>query len=139
MAKVSNLSIIQMLRKNAKTPFREIADSFEVSDTAIRKRVKNLESKGVIRKYTIDVDSRKLGFQTALIGIDTEPESFISALDHLSELQELESVFSSTGDHMILIEYWFRTPQELSQFVRDLEQIDGVTKVCPAILLDKIK
>ncbi|MFQ5980660.1 MAG: Lrp/AsnC family transcriptional regulator [Candidatus Heimdallarchaeota archaeon] len=136
---VSDYSIVQALRQNAKRPYTEMAKSLGVSDTAIRKRVKKLEKKGIIRKYTVEVDTQRLGYRTALIGIDTVPEKLISALDKLNETEEIDALYQSSGDHMIMIEYWFQTPQELSQFIRGLEQMEGVTKVCPAILLDRIK
>ena len=57
-----------------------------MSETAIRKRVKKLERGGIIRRHTIEVDMRKLGFKVnALIGIDTKPEAFIKTIERLRD------------------------------------------------------
>ena len=140
MVRISNHELLKMLRQNARTPFLEIAKALGVSETAVRKRVRKLEKEGVIKRYTIEVDPKKMGFEiVALIGIDTTPESFISALEQLSDMEEVLSLYSSSGDHMILLEGWFKNMDELAKFVKKLENIEGITKICPAILLEKIK
>ncbi|PUA34151.1 MAG: transcriptional regulator [Candidatus Terraquivivens tikiterensis] len=140
MVRISNLELLKILREDARKPFLEIAKLLGVSETAVRKRVRKLEESGIIRKYTVEVDPKKIGFNiNVLIGIDTVPERFISALERLKDMEEVVSLYSSSGDHMILAECWFRSSKELSDFVRKLESIDGVIRVCPAIILEKVK
>ncbi len=140
MVRISDLDIICILKENARTPYVEIAKKLGVSETAVRKRVKNLERKGVIKKYTVEVDLKKIGYEVnALIGIDTKPEYYISTLEKLREVKEIVKLYSSSGDHMILAECWLKNSQELTKFVKNLEGFEGIVKVCPAIILEKIK
>ena len=140
MVRISDLDLIKILKEDARTPFTRIAEKFGVSETAIRKRVKKLLNKGVIKRFTIEVDPKKLGFEvTALIGVDTEPEAFISVIEKMREMEKVISLYTSTGDHMLLLEGWFKNTEELVTFVEELQKIKGVTKVCPAIILEKIK
>ena len=71
--------------------------------------------------------------------MDTKPESFIPVLEKLKKIEEIASLYSSSGDHMILMECWFKNSEELANFVKFLESMEGVTRVCPAIILEKIK
>lgn len=120
--------------------FVDLGDKLGVSDTAVRKRIKKLEDEGVIRKYTVDVDPKKLGFDiNSLIGVDTTPEEYIHVIEKLKKWREILSLYSSTGDHMILMECWFESSEGLNDFVEKLEGIKGVTRVCPAMLIGKIK
>lgn len=140
MVRNSNLKLIRILQENSRTPFLRIAKALGVSEAAVRKRVKKLEKEGVIKRYTIEVDPAKLGFEiVAFIGVDTTPEHYISTLENLRELSEVVSLYSSSGDHMMLLECWFRNPEELAEFVRRLNSMEGVTRVCPAIILKKLK
>jgi len=140
VVRISNLEILRLLRENSRMPFLRMAEMLGVSETAVRKRVRKLEREGVIRRYTIEMDLRKLGFKVnALIGVDTRPEHYLSTLERLRGMEEVMSLYSSSGDHMILIESWFRDSEELTEFVRRLESLEGVTRVCPAIILEKIK
>jgi len=118
----------------------EIARILGVSETAVRKRVKRLLEEGVIRRFTIEIDPKKVGYQVvAMIGLDTKPEALISVLEMLKELENVQSLYSSSGDHMIMMECWFKDYSELSRFVKSLERIEGITRICPAIILEKIK
>ncbi len=140
MVRISDLELIRELRKNGRISYLQLAKKFGVSESAIRKRVKMLIEKGIIRKFTIDVDMKKLGYEVqALIGLDTEPEKLVSVLEILGENEKINALYSSAGDHMIMMDVFFKNMEELREFVKYLESIEGVTKVCPAILLDRVK
>lgn len=132
--------IIETLRSNARTPFTKIAEELGVTEATIRKRVKALEDRRIISRYTISVDPAKLGYSVvALIGIDTAPEKYLDVIKELRALDEVRSLSASSGDHMIMIEFWARSHEELIQFTDRITAVKGVTKVCPAVLLEKLK
>jgi len=140
MVRISDLELLRILRENARIPYVKIARELGVTEAAVRKRVRRLEERGVICKYTVEVDPRKVGFEiTALIGLDTTPERFMATLERLRGMEEVLELYSASGDHMILVESWFRNSMELAAFVRKLESMEGVTRVCPAIILERIK
>ena len=140
MVRISNLDLLLALRENSRIPFVKLAKRFGVSETAIRKRVRKLEQDGVIMKYTIEVDTKKIGYDiNALIGVDTRPEDYIDAMEKLKKMKDVKCMFSSSGDHMILLECWFHDSAELLRFTRKLKGVDGVTKICPAIKRESIK
>jgi len=133
--------IIDILLKDARTPFTEIAHVLDVSEGTVRKRVQRLESEGVIRGYTIDIDPAKIGYRcVTLLGLDTDPEYFLDAVRALGEFEEVRWVAKSTGDHMIMAEVWTQGDAELSEFVQEkVCTIEGVKRICPAIILKKMK
>ena len=129
-----------MLMENSRISFVDLAKHFNVSETAVRKRIRKLEEEGIVRKYTIDADPKKIGFNIdALIGIDTRPENYMSVIEELKNMEEVINLCSSSGDHMILIECWFGNSKELAVFMKRLESMEGVTRTCPAIIMEKIK
>jgi len=140
MVRISNLELIRLLKENSRISFVKLAEHFKVSETAVRKRVKKLEKEGVIKRYTIEVDPRKIGFEiNALIGIDTKPEYYIPTIEKLKKMQKIIGMYSASGDHMILVECWLKNSEELAKFIKIIEEIEGVVRVCPAIILEKIK
>lgn len=117
-----------------------MANIFGVSEAAVRKRIRKLEEEGVIKKYTVVIDPRKLGYNVhAFIGLDASPEKFLHIVEELKKLEEVLNLYTSTGDHMILAECWLKNSQELTEFVEKLNNLEGVKRVCPAIILEKIK
>ncbi|HDZ35319.1 MAG TPA: Lrp/AsnC family transcriptional regulator [Thermococcus sp.] len=133
--------IIEMLTKDARTPFTEIAKVLGISETAVRKRVKALEEAGVIKQYTAVVDPSKLGYNlVSLTGVDTLPEKIFEVASKLKEFEFVRSVYLTSGDHMIMAEIWARDGEDLSEIISNkIGKIEGVTKVCPAIILEKLK
>lgn len=132
--------IIERLQSNARTPFTRIAQELNVTEATIRKRVKALEDRKIISSYTISVNPTKLGYGVAaLIGIDTTPQKYMDVIKELRALKEIRSLAVSSGDHMIMIEFWAHNHEELTGFTDKITAIEGVTKVCPAILLEKLK
>ncbi len=140
MVKLSNESILVELQNNSNVSFIDLAEKFRVSDTAVRKRVRKLKENGVIKKFTIEIDHRKLGYElTAFIGFDAEAEAFISIIEEIRDLEHVRSIFQTSLDHDFLLECWFRDNDDLTTFIRKLEKIKGVTRVCPATVIQRIK
>ncbi|NJE29971.1 Lrp/AsnC family transcriptional regulator [Thermococcus sp. 18S1] len=133
--------IIEMLTKDARTPFTEIAKVLGISETAVRKRVKALEEAGVIKQYTVVVDPSKLGYNlVSLTGVDTLPEKIFDVAEKLREFDFVREVYLTSGDHMIMAEVWARDGEDLSDIISNkIGRLEGVTKVCPAIILEKLK
>jgi len=133
--------IITKLRANARVPFLEIARNLSISESTIRNRVKHLETKGVIKKYSAIVDPSKMGYNSiAYVGIDVEPEKFLHVSKVLTEFENVKLVATTTGDHMIMTEIWGEKGAELRKFISDrIEKIEGVTRTCPAIVSERLK
>ena len=136
-----DLKIIEILRKNARTPLTDIAATLNVSESTIRKRVKNLEDDGIIKQYTIVVDPVSLGFNSvSLVGFDVEPTHFLDAAIKLTEFPEVKFVATSTGDHMIMTEIWLKDSRELGKFITEkIGSLEGVHRVCPAVIMERLK
>lgn len=140
MVRIDDEKLIELLLKNSKVKYTELAREFSVSETAIRKRIKSLEKRGVIKGYSLKVDLKKLGYEIrALIGIDTKPEKMIEVLEKLKNDDRIKRLYTSSGDHMIMIDSWFKNSREMIDYVKELDKIDGITKICPATIIEQIK
>ncbi|MCD6108397.1 MAG: Lrp/AsnC family transcriptional regulator [Thermoplasmata archaeon] len=133
--------IIEILQKNARIPNTEIAKMLGISESTVRKRINDLESKGVIKKYTVVVDPSKIGYNTVtILGVDVDPTKFLDVAKELAKLPETKYVATSTGDHMIMAEIWTKDGQTLAELISNrIGKIGGVKRICPAIILEKIK
>ncbi|HDZ62381.1 MAG TPA: Lrp/AsnC family transcriptional regulator, partial [Nitrospirae bacterium] len=88
-----DLKIIEIRAEDSRTPFTEIAKRIRVSESTVRKRIKNLEDEGVIKKYSIIIDPAKIGYNTvAIVGLDVEPTKFLSVASKLTEFKEVKYV-----------------------------------------------
>ncbi len=133
--------IIELLEKNSRMPFTEIAKILGVTETTVRKRVEELEKKGIIKKYTIEINPEKMGYKTVtILGMDVEPKYLLEAAKKLAEVDECKWVATSTGDHMLMCEVWARNGEHLFQILTNkIGKIKGVRDLCPAIIMERIK
>ncbi len=133
--------ILKMLEEDGRKPFTEIAEKLRLSESTIRKRVQALQRRGVIKKFTVKVDPSKLGIKTiAIVGVDVDPTKLLEVAQKLCEFKEIKWVATSTGDHMIMTEIWTRNGRELTRLISEkIGVIEGVKKICPAIILEKLK
>lgn len=135
------MQIIDVLRRDARTPYTEIAKKLGISEASVRNHVRALEKKGVIRKFTVLLDPAKLGYQTvALVGADVDPDKFLGAAKTLAKIEQIKNVALTTGDHMIMTEIWAKDGKELTNILtKRVGKIQGVKRICPSIILERIK
>jgi Lrp/AsnC family transcriptional regulator for asnA, asnC and gidA len=133
--------IIQMLEQDSRQSFNDIAKKLHLSESAIRKRVIALQENGIIKRFTIQIDPQRLGYNSvSIVGVDVEPTKLLETAQKLCEFQEVRSVATSTGDHMIMIEIWTKDGRELTKLASEkIGKIDGVKRICPAMILEKFK
>ena len=135
-----SLRLIEELTKDASRKYTEIASILGKSDTAIRKRVKKLKEQGIIKRYTIEVDQKKMGYEfTSFIGFDVEAAAYTSILQEVKTWKRVQSIFQTSTDHDFLMECWFHNHDELMVFLQKLENLKGVTRVCPATVIERLK
>ncbi len=136
----TDLKIIDILKKNARIPILKMSNILGISDVAIKKRIKKMEDTGVIRGYTIKVDYSKLGYRgLAIVGLDVESSVLLEVAKKLAERENVKYVALSTGDHMVMATIIARDNEELATFIDEIGKMKGVTKICPAIVLEVIK
>lgn len=118
---------------------KEIAKRLKLSEVAARKRIKNLEKKKIILGYKGIINYKKVDFVSSLTGIDVEPEKLLSVLDELKKIEEITTIYLASGDHMIIIEIIGDNLEIIKELHEKLSKIDGVKRICPAIITEIIK
>ncbi len=134
-----DLKIIEMLRENGRIPYTEIAEKIGISDVAIIKRIRKLEEIGVIKKFTVLVDPKMLGYNVvAIVGVDTEPEKLFDVVRELKKFKQVKYIAISSGDHDIMTVIWAKDQKEYAEIHDKIMSMPGVKRVCPAIIQENI-
>lgn len=136
-----DMEILEILEKDGRASYSEIATALKLNESTIRKRVHALQNHGVIKKFSVVIEPSRIGINSvAIVGVDTEPVKLLEVAQKLSELPDAKYVATSTGDHMIMAEIWCKDGKELSKILSEkIGRINGVKKICPAIILEKLK
>jgi Lrp/AsnC family transcriptional regulator for asnA, asnC and gidA len=133
--------ILRALEEDAQASYADIAERADVSKPTVRKYIKKLEEDGVIVGYSADVDPKKLSGQSiALVGIDVASERYVEATRALKSLDAVESLYTSSGDHMLMAEVRAADGNALGDIIaEEILSIDGVTAAHPSFLQERLK
>ncbi|MET8283173.1 Lrp/AsnC family transcriptional regulator [Micromonospora sp. DT4] len=132
-----DLSLVDLLRGNARLSYAELARQVGLSAPAVHERVGKLESSGVVLGYRADVAPEAIGLGvTALIGIveDSGADSD-DMLESLRVLPEIESCYFMAGVESFLLKARVGTIAELEQLIVRLNRTPGVASTRTAIAL----
>ncbi|WP_435360449.1 HTH-type transcriptional regulator LrpA1 [Haloarchaeobius sp. DFWS5] len=133
--------ILSVLEADAQASYAEIAERAEVSKPTVRKYIRQLEEEGVIVGYSADVDPKKLSSQSiAMVGIDVDSGQYVEATRALKALDSVESLYSSSGDHMLMAEVRAPDGDALGDVIHDeILSLEGVTAAHPSFLQERLK
>lgn len=134
-------AILDELERDATAASGEIAERVGVSKPTVRKYIDKLESNGVIVGYSADIDPKKLSGQSiALVGIEVESERYVDAIASLRELDSIDALFTSSGDHMLMAEVRGPNSEAIGQVIQEeIMTIDGIDAAHPSFLQERLK
>jgi len=94
--------ILRLLLEDARRPYSEIADAVDLSPPAVSDRVERLQSIGLIRRFTVDVDRSMLEEGVpVLVTVDTSPGAAARVREGLVGLDAVEYVFRTVDDRVV--------------------------------------
>jgi len=129
-----DLTIINILRKNARTPYTEIAKKLRLSEAAIRKRIDKLIKMGVIRRFTIDVSLENE--IKAIILVKVNPPTPVSEVSkRIIKFNGVDVVYEITGDHDIAVIVHGQSMLEINKYIDMIRDIKGVAGTNTMIVL----
>lgn len=133
--------IIELLRKNARASYSEIAEKVGISEPTVRKFIQNLENSEAILGYSAEIDPKKLKNETvAIVGIDTENDSFLEVIDSLKDIKEITEIYTSSGDHEIIVKVSSENNESLHRTISEkISNIEGIKASYPSVLHERIK
>jgi Lrp/AsnC family transcriptional regulator, leucine-responsive regulatory protein len=101
--------LVEILLRDARRTVADMASDLALSATAVARRLKRLQSSGVIRGYSARVDYSKLGMGIeALIDVRFVGKTRPKVMDEVTaQLPEVIAVFTTSGNYDALV--WVRT------------------------------
>ncbi len=130
-----DFALLDALRLNASQRLEDLARLVKLAPSSVHERLRRLEGLGIIRKWTVDVDSSALGLGVvAFIGIRaTRPCS--EMLDALSRIPSIEEGHSVAGELSMILKVRVRDTEALLSLSEDLRQIPGIEQTETTIVL----
>lgn len=132
--------ILDQLAENSRQSFRTLAKKLGVAITTVINRVEVLKEKGIIKRYSIEIDYEKLGYGlSAIIEIEGTRGETISLEEKLSKHKNVSAVYDVTGQVDALMIAKFKSNEELNEFIRSVLVMDEISKTTTHLVLKTVK
>ncbi|MHA1197007.1 MAG: Lrp/AsnC family transcriptional regulator [Promethearchaeota archaeon] len=133
-------NIIRILQKNAKTSYRVIQEKLGISIGTIHNRITKLEENKIIEGYTLKLNNLKLGYKlTFLIRVEIDGKYTQEILESLAERPEVCAIFHTTGEQSAALICRFKEPEDVHDFIREINQNEHVKKTISNMVLKEYK
>lgn len=96
--------ILQMLMKNARYSYREIADEVNRSPPTVSDRIGHLKEIGVIERFTLDINRAMLvEGPTVLVELDIKPGTEKAVTEELTDIAAVEHIIQTIDATVIFV------------------------------------
>lgn len=111
--------ILDVLMKDGRASYRQIANRTNLSTPTVSARLARMIKSGMIRKFVpvLSTDSLDRGLAT-LVVVKVDSPSAAEVANHLAKLSEVQSVYTTTGQ-LIILKVSLETVQELQPFLAE--------------------
>ncbi|WP_294394422.1 Lrp/AsnC ligand binding domain-containing protein [uncultured Clostridium sp.] len=126
-----DFQILELLIKDCRTPYLEIARICHVSGGTIHVRMKKMEDMGIIKGSRIVLNLPKLGYDVCcFVGIYVDKtSSFNSVFDKMSNIKEVVELHLTTGDYSMFAKIVCRNISDLQDvLLNKINNIDGISR-----------
>jgi Lrp/AsnC family transcriptional regulator for asnA, asnC and gidA len=136
-----DLSILRLLRQNARMSLQEMSRRTGISDATIQFRLKRMKANKVIEKFTVTANPAATGYTiTAIILVKTDIERHEQAVAALSKLAEVTEVYGVLGEYDLFVKVWSRSLEELNAIINDrIRSIDGIDDLLEIVVVERVK
>jgi DNA-binding Lrp family transcriptional regulator len=127
--------ILSILRRDARTPYTEIADRVGTSEGTVRNRVEQLVEDGIIERFTVATSTGNVKAMVELsvdVNVDTAAVS-----DRLIEWKEVDSVWQVSGDEDIVLVVDATDTERVNQLITRARELDEVVSTKTRLILDE--
>jgi len=133
--------ILKLLEMDAFITYAELSKGLNVNQSTIRKRIVSLRKRGIIRKASIYINPKKLGFEVvALLEMQVAPAKTNDVVKKLMALSENKWVTVCLGDCQVHTVTWARNLRHLSEVISEkIGPIEGILRVSTSLVIDTVK
>ena len=135
-----DIGILEILMKNAKIPYTEIAKKLIVSTGTIHVRMKKMENYGIVKKIKLEINHEKIGYDlTSFLGIYLEKGSnYNYVINELNKIKEVVEAHYTTGIYSIFAKIICKNTKHMREILNDkIQQITSIQRTETIISLEQ--
>jgi DNA-binding Lrp family transcriptional regulator len=129
--------IINYLKEDSRESFVDIGKKLKLSESAVRRRVKNLVDGGTIKRFTVEIGEENATSAIVLISVESSIDTS-KVSEKLAKLEGVKTVYEITGQYDIITIISATNISEINSSIDALRKIPGVIDTNTVIILRKV-
>jgi DNA-binding Lrp family transcriptional regulator len=129
--------IINFLKEDSRESFVDIGKKLKLSESAVRRRVKNLVDSKTIKRFTVEIGEENATSAIVLISVDSATDTS-KVSEKLAKLEGVTTVYEITGQYDITTIISATNISEINSSIDALRKIPGVIDTNTVIILRKV-
>ncbi|MBV0924982.1 MULTISPECIES: Lrp/AsnC family transcriptional regulator [Haloarcula] len=127
--------ILSILRRDARTPYTEIADQIGTSEGTVRNRVERLVEDGVIERFTV---ATRTGNVKSMVEVGVDVDVDTSAVtDRIAEWPSVDFVWQVSGEEDIVVVVDAADTGAVNDLITRARELDEVVSTKTRLILDE--
>lgn len=137
----TDIRILKLLANDSRISYAEIAREVHLSRMAVRERVMKMLEEGIIERFTVQLNSKKVGLNTPVfLQVKAVPNKLDDVANALEEYSQIESIYAMTGKNELYADAFVEDIESLEKFIfEEIYKIEGITEVEYNIITKKYK
>jgi len=127
--------ILSILRRDARTPYTEIAEQVGTSEGTVRNRVDRLIEDGVIERFTVATRTGNVKSMIE-IGVDVDVDTE-AVTDHIAEWPAVDFVWQVSGEQDIVVVVDAADTGEVNDLITRARELEEVVSTKTRLILDE--
>ena len=127
--------ILSILRRDARTPYTEIADEIGTSEGTVRNRVDRLTGEGIIERFTVTTQT---GNVKAMIEVSVDMNVTTSEVsERMADWEEVDFVWQVSGEEDIVLVVDCVDTQAVNDLISQARELEEVKGTKTRLILDE--
>ncbi|MEM1979810.1 MAG: Lrp/AsnC ligand binding domain-containing protein [Candidatus Caldarchaeum sp.] len=132
--------ILAILQEDGRIPLSKLARKARVSVPTARQRLNRLVKEGVIQRFTILLDPKRVTGYDIFIGLSVKPSDIAAVVEKLKNVDEVLGVYRTVGEHDLLVRLSVQSYAELDDFIANkLSTLNGIQGIKTNIVVNVVK
>ncbi|WP_332899898.1 MULTISPECIES: Lrp/AsnC family transcriptional regulator [unclassified Haladaptatus] len=127
--------ILSILRRDARTPYTEIASTVGTSEGTVRNRVDRMTEDGVIERFTVTTRTGNIKAMIEVrVAVDVDTRT---VTDKMAEWEEVDFVWQVSGEEDIVLIVDAADTQGVNELITQAREMDEVVRTKTRLILDE--
>jgi DNA-binding Lrp family transcriptional regulator len=127
--------ILDILRRDARTPYTEIAEQIGTSEGTVRNRVEGLVEEGIIERFTVATQTGNVKAMVEIkVDVDVQTERLT---DKMAEWPEVDFAWLVSGEEDIVLVADATDTSSLNDLISRARGLDEVISTKTRLILDE--